>query len=56
MLGAATSYGPMPSARGLVWRRHRWLACLGGANGVHILGEIRPGGGLIPWPNRDGRT
>ena len=25
--------------------------------GVHILGEIRPaGGGLIPWPNRDGRT
>jgi len=24
--------------------------------GVHILGEIRPMGGLIPWPNRDGRT
>jgi hypothetical protein len=24
--------------------------------GVHILGEIRPAGGLIPWPNRDGRT
>ena len=27
--GAAASYGLMPSARGLVWRRHRWLACLG---------------------------
>jgi hypothetical protein len=25
-------------------------------NGVHILGEIRPAGSLIPWPNRDGRT
>jgi hypothetical protein len=25
--------------------------------GVHILGEIQPaGGGLICWPNRDGRT
>jgi hypothetical protein len=24
--------------------------------GVHILGEIRPAGGLLPWPNRDGRT
>ena len=24
--------------------------------GVHILGEIQPAGGLIPWPNRDGRT
>jgi len=24
--------------------------------GVHILGEIRLAGGLIPWPNRDGRT
>ena len=23
---------------------------------VHILCEIRPTGGLIPWPNRDGRT
>jgi hypothetical protein len=25
-------------------------------NGVHIMGEIRPAGGLIPWPNRDGRS
>ena len=25
-------------------------------NGVHILGEIWPAGGLIPWPNRNGRT
>jgi len=25
-------------------------------NGVHLLGEIRPAGGLIPWPNHDGRT
>jgi len=25
-------------------------------NGVHNLGEIRPAGGLIPWPNCDGRT
>ncbi len=25
-------------------------------NGVHILGEIRPARGMIPWPNRDGRT
>ena len=25
-------------------------------NRVHILGEIPPAGGLIPWPNRDGRT
>ena len=25
-------------------------------NGMHILGEIRPAGGLIPWPNCDGRT
>ena len=25
--------------------------------GVHILGKISPaGGGLLPWPNRDGRT
>jgi hypothetical protein len=24
--------------------------------GVHILGKIWPAGGLIPWPNRDGRT
>jgi hypothetical protein len=25
--------------------------------GVHILGKIRPaGGGLLPWPNRNGRT
>jgi hypothetical protein len=24
--------------------------------GVHILGEIRPGGGVLPWLNRDGRT
>ena len=24
--------------------------------GVHILGEIWPAGGLIPWPNREGRT
>jgi len=24
--------------------------------GVHILCEIRLAGGLIPWPNRDGRT
>jgi hypothetical protein len=24
--------------------------------GVHILGEIRPAGGLLPWPNRNGRT
>ncbi len=24
--------------------------------GVHILGKIRAGGGLIPWPNCDGRT
>jgi hypothetical protein len=24
--------------------------------GVHILGKIRPAGGLLPWPNRDGRT
>ena len=23
---------------------------------VHILCKIRPAGGLIPWPNRDGRT
>ena len=27
----AASYGPMPSARGLVWRRHCWLAALGAA-------------------------
>ena len=25
-------------------------------NGVHILGKIRPAGGLITWPNGDGRT
>ena len=25
-------------------------------NGVHILGKIWLVGGLIPWPNRDGRT
>ena len=30
MHGAMACYGPMPSARGLVWRRHHWLACLGG--------------------------
>ena len=23
---------------------------------VHILGEIWPAGGLIPWPNRNGWT
>jgi hypothetical protein len=24
--------------------------------GVHILGKIWPAGGLLPWPNRNGRT
>jgi hypothetical protein len=25
-------------------------------NRVHVLGKIWPAGGLIPWPNCDGRT
>jgi len=30
--GAAAPYGPTQGARGRVWRRDGWFACLGGRN------------------------
>ena len=41
------------SARGPIWAGERAAAPF---YEVRILGEIWPAGGLIPWPNRNGRT